>query len=94
MQDAQLPTIVGFIVSVVFQALKRFKWIDANDAVVKQVTVCVIAAVSVFAAKQWQFDQGTLMQAVGAAFMALATHKTVLVAPTAQKVNAGAAAKK
>lgn len=93
MQEAQLPIIVGFIVSVLFQALKKWKWLDASDAVVKQVTVCVIAAVSVFVAAQWRIDQATLMQAVGAAFVALANHKTVLSTSSVKNVIETVAAK-
>ena len=78
MQDVQLPVIVGFIVSMIFQALKRWKWLDCTDAVVKQVTVAVLAAVATLTAAQWQINQATVLQAVGAAIMALATHKTLL----------------
>ena len=87
MQDVQLPVIVGFIVSLVFQMLKKWQWLDCTEAVVKQVTVAVLAAVATLAAAQWQVNQATLLQAVGAAIMALATHKTLLAPSVASALD-------
>ena len=78
MEQFSLPVVVGFIVSLVFQMAKKWQWLDASDAVVKQVTTSVLAALTVFIAAKWQIDATVLLQAVGAAIMALATHKTLL----------------
>ena len=78
MEQVQLPVIVGFCVSMIFQLLKKWQWLECTDAVVKQVTASVLAAVAVFATHQWQITSAVVLQAVGAAIMALATHKTLL----------------
>ena len=88
MDIVSLPVIAGYIVSMLFQALKRLSWLDTSDAVVKQVTVSVIAGVAVIAAAGWQVNQTTLLQAVGAAIMALATHRTLLAQTTASAIRA------
>ena len=63
---------------MVFQLVKKHKWFNCSDAAVKQVTVAVIAATTVFAASGWQFNQTTAMQAAGAGIVALVNHKAVL----------------
>lgn len=81
MDAAQLPAVVGFVVSLVVQLLKRWAKFEASDAVVKQFTAALLAALGVLIAAQWKVDQTVLMQAVGAAIMALATHKVLLKQP-------------
>jgi len=79
MEQAQLAIVVGFVVSLALQLAKRW-WpkLDATDALTKQITAVVLAAVAVLAAAHWQLDKQTLWQAVVAAVSALGTHKALL----------------
>lgn len=81
--DAQIAVIVGPLVSLLFQLLKKWKWLDATDATVKQTSVAVLAGLGVLAAQGWQVNRETLFSATLAAVAALATHKGLLAAPKA-----------
>ena len=82
MTEAQLSVIVGPIVALLFQWLKsRWPALDATDATVKQVSVCVVVALGVFAANGWAVNGTTAVAAVVAVLGALTTHKALLATP-------------
>lgn len=79
MTEVQIAVLVGFVVSLALQLLKRW-WpgLDTSEAVTKQVTACVMAAVGVLIAAHWQFSGAVGWQMLVAAVAALATHKALL----------------
>jgi len=82
MQAAELSIVLGFVVSLGLQLLKRvWPGLDASDAVVKQIVAVLLAAIAVLAAAQWQVNAATLWQAVLAGIAALGTHKALLATP-------------
>lgn len=80
-QEFDLSVAVGVGVSLMFQLLKKWKWLDCTDAVVKQVTTAVLAAVVVAQAKGWQIDTHVACQMALAALVAWGTHKGLLAQP-------------
>jgi len=82
MEQAELAVVLGFVVSLVLQLLKRM-WtgLDTSEAIVKQIVAVLLAAISVFAAAGWQFTGAVAWQAALAAISALATHKALLKTP-------------
>ena len=82
MEQDELAVVLGFVVSLVLQLLKRM-WtgLDTSEAIVKQIVAVLLAAISVFAAAGWQFTGAVAWQAALAAIAALATHKALLKTP-------------
>lgn len=78
MQEYDLSVVVGVFVSLAFQLMKKWKWLDATDAIVKQVTVAVIAGLTVGQTNGWHIDVHVASQMALAALMAWATHKGLL----------------
>ncbi len=78
METYDLSVVVGVFVSLAFQLLKKLKWVNATDAVAKQVTVAVLAAITVGQASGWHLDVHVASQMALAALMAWATHKGLL----------------
>jgi hypothetical protein len=80
--EAQLSVIVGPIVALLFQWLKtRWAWLNCTDATVKQITVCIVVVLGVFAANGWAVTRTTIMAAVVAILASLGTHKALLAQP-------------
>ena len=83
MTEAQLSVIVGPIVALLFQWLKsRWTWLNCTDATAKQVTVCVVVVLGVFATNGWAVTRTTIVAAVVAVLGALTTHKALLQGST------------
>ena len=82
MTEAQLSVVVGVLVSMGLQLLKRV-WpaLDNSEALVKQVSAVVLAAVVVLAAAQWRLDAQTAWGMALAAISALGTHRALLKTP-------------
>ena len=78
MEQFDLPVVVGVAVSLVFQLLKKWKWLDATDAIVKQTSVAVLAAVVIGQANSWNITLPVATQMALAALMAWLTHKGLL----------------
>ena len=82
MEQFDLPIVVGAVVSLAFQLMKKWKWLDATDAVVKQVVVAVLAGATVGQTHGWNITLPVATQMALAALMAWLTHRGLLAVPS------------
>ena len=88
MTEAQLALVVGFVVSLAIQIVKRW-WpgLDCSEALTKQVSAVVLSAVVVLAAAQWHLTAEVGWSMALAAISALGTHRALLKTPDTPEVE-------
>jgi len=78
MAEYDVSALVGIVVPLVFQWLKKLKWINDTGDIEKQTMVAVLAAVGVGTSVGWKIDLHVASQMAVAALIAWATYKGIL----------------